>query len=158
MRKKIFFLLFVLCLIKLYDIAGRSLNFSPNLLINSFKEDGGEKISLGITADDVIPMRSFFLSKNIMEFKLSEKIKKNYEIYYLRMMEFYYPIREVKNTTFICLGFWFWMLFGGSCWFLGGLEVGEHPKDSFCQIIVQIRLQDALKYLRWGSIEKTEVV
>ena len=62
MRKKIFFLLFVLCLIKLYDIAGRSLNFSSNLLINSFKEDGGEKSSLGITADDVIPIRSFFLN------------------------------------------------------------------------------------------------
>ena len=88
MRKKIVFLLFVLCLIKLYDIAGRGLNFSPNLLINSFKEDGGEKSSLGIIADDVIPMRSFFLSKNITEFKLSDKIKKNHEIYYLRMMEF----------------------------------------------------------------------
>ena len=101
MRKKIVFLLFVLCLIKLYDIAGRSLNFSPNLLINSFKEDGGEKSSLGITADDVIPMRSFFLSKNIMEFKLSEKIKKNHTIYYLRMMEFNYPIKEVKNTPIL---------------------------------------------------------
>ena len=101
MRKKIVFLLFVLCLIKLYDIAGRSLSFSPNLLINSFKEDGGEKSSLGITADDVIPMRNFFLSKNIMEFKLSEKTKKNHEIYYLRMMEFYYPIRVVKNTPIL---------------------------------------------------------
>ena len=98
MRKKIFFLLFVLCLIKLYDIAGRSLNFSPNLLINSFNEDGGEKSSLCIICDDVIPIRNFFLSKNIMEFKLSKKIKKSHEIYYLRMMEFYYPIREVKNT------------------------------------------------------------
>ena len=98
MRKKIIFLLFVLCLIKLYDIAGRSLNFSPNLLINSFKEDGGEKSSLVFTGDDVIPIRNFFLSNNIMEFKLSEKIKKNHEIYYLRMMEFNYPIKEVKNT------------------------------------------------------------
>ena len=56
LKKKIVFLLFVLCLIKLYDIAGRSLNFSPNLLINSFKEDGGEKSSLGIIGDDVIPI------------------------------------------------------------------------------------------------------
>ena len=103
MRNIFFFLLFVLCLIKLYDIAGRSLNFSPNLLINSFKEDGGEKSSLGITADDVIPIRSFFLSNNIMEFKLSEKTKKNYEIYYLRMMEFNYPIKEVKNTPILLL-------------------------------------------------------
>ena len=101
MRKKIVFLLFVLCLIKLYDIAGRSLNFSPNLLINSFKEDGGEKSSLGIIGDDVIPIRNFFLSKNIMEFKLSKKIKKNHENYYLRMMEFNYPIREAKNTPIL---------------------------------------------------------
>ena len=101
MRKKIVFLLFVLCLIKLYDIAGRSLNFSPNLLINSFKEDGGEKSSLGFTADDVIPIRSFFLSNNITEFKLSEKIKKNHAIYHLRMMEFNYPIKMTQKASIL---------------------------------------------------------
>ena len=37
------------------------------------------------------------------------------------------------------------VVLGVSWWFLGGLEGGEQPKDWFCQIIVQIRLQDAEK-------------
>ena len=41
MRKKIIYLLFVLCLIKLYHIADRSLKFSPNLLLSSFKKNAG---------------------------------------------------------------------------------------------------------------------
>ena len=60
MRKKLFYLLFVLCLFKLYHIADRSLKFSPNLLINSFNQNVGEKISLGITGNDVISIKNFF--------------------------------------------------------------------------------------------------
>ena len=45
MRNKLFYLLFVLCLIKLYDIADRSLNFSTDLLQKSFKQGAGEKNS-----------------------------------------------------------------------------------------------------------------
>ena len=101
MRKKIFFLLFVLCLIKLYDIAGRSLNFSPHLLINSFKQNVGEKISLGFSAEDVIPIRNFFLSKNILEYKLSEEILKNYELYYQRIIELSYPIKMKQSASIL---------------------------------------------------------
>ena len=101
MRKKFFFLLFVLCLIKLYDIAGRSLNFSPNLLINSFKQNVGEKISLGFAAEDVIPIRNFFLSKNILEYKLSEEILKNYELYYQRIIELSYPIKMKQSASIL---------------------------------------------------------
>ena len=101
MRKKIVFLLFVLCLIKLYDIAGRSLNFSPNLLINSFKQNVGEKISLGLAAEDVIPIRNFFLSKNILEYKLSEEILKNYELYYQRIIELSYPIKMKQSASIL---------------------------------------------------------
>ena len=101
MRKKIVFLLFVLCLIKLYDIAGRSLNFSPNLLINSFKQNVGEKISLGFAAEDVIPIRNFFLSKNILEYKLSEEILKNYELYYQRIIELSYPIKMKQSASIL---------------------------------------------------------
>ena len=66
MKKKIIYFLFLLSLIKLYDIADRSLNFSPNLLINSFEQNAGEKSSLGFLADDFIKIRNFFLSKNIL--------------------------------------------------------------------------------------------
>ena len=54
MRKKIIFLLFFLCLAKLYHIADRRMNFSLNLLINSFSVNAGEQSSLGLIASDVI--------------------------------------------------------------------------------------------------------
>ena len=101
MREKLFYLLFVLCLIKLYHIADQSLKFSPNLLVNSFNQNVGEKISLGKTADDVIQIRNFFLSKNILEFNLSEEILQNYEIYYQRIIEFTYPIKMKQNAQIL---------------------------------------------------------
>ena len=101
MRKKIIYLLFILCLIKLYDIADRSLKFSPKLLINSFQKNAGEKSSLNFTTDDIIPIRNFFLSKDIHEFKLSEKIIKNDDVYYLALVEFNYPINVVQNASIL---------------------------------------------------------
>ena len=101
MKKKIVFLLFVLCLIKLYHIADRSLSFSPNLLINSFKPYSGEKSSLGIIGVDIIPIRDFFQSQNILEFQLSEEIIKKHEIVYQRIIEFIYPIKMKQNATIL---------------------------------------------------------
>ena len=77
MRKKIIFLLFALCLFKLYDIAGRSLNFSPNLFVNSFKKNAGEQSSLNHMSNKVVPLRNFLLSKNILDYKLSEEMMRN---------------------------------------------------------------------------------
>ena len=101
MRKKLFYILFVLCLIKLYHIADRSLKFSPNLLINSFNQNVGEKISLGTTGNDVISIKNFFLSKNILAYKLSEEILKNHEIYYQRIIEFSYPIKMTQKAPIL---------------------------------------------------------
>ena len=101
MKKKIIFLLFILCLIKLYHIADRSLNFSTKLLMNSFKPYAGEESSLLNSGTDVIPIRNFFLSNNISEFKLSEEIIKNHEMYYQRIIEFSYPIKIKKNATIL---------------------------------------------------------
>jgi len=100
MRKKIIYLLFLLSLIKLYDIADRSLNFSPNLLVNSFEQNAGEKNSLGFFADDFIKIRNFFLSKNISKFKLSDEIIKNEDkLSYLNIIEFNYPIKMEQSST-----------------------------------------------------------
>ena len=104
MKKKLFYFILVLCLIKLYDIAYRSLNFSPNLLINSFNHKVGEKISLGKTADDLISLKEFFLNKNVLNYKLSEEILENYEVYYQGIVEFVYPIKlEQKASTLVAL-------------------------------------------------------
>ena len=101
MRNKFFYLLLILCLIKLYYIADQSLHFSPTLLINSFKQNAGEKSSLGITADDIIPIKNFFMTKNISEYKLSEEIIKNNEIYYQRIIEFTYPIKIKQKASIL---------------------------------------------------------
>ena len=102
MRKKIFYLLFILSLIKLYDIADRSLNFSPNLLINSFEQNAGEKSSLGFFGDDFIKIRNFFLSKNILKFKLSNEIIKNEDqLSYLNIIQFNYPIKMEQSSTIL---------------------------------------------------------
>ena len=101
MRKKFFYLLFVLCLVKLYHIADRSLQFSPNLLINSFKQNVEERSSLGNLSVDVIPIRNFFLNKNVLEYKLSKEILKNHEIYYQRLMEFTYPIKIKQKASIL---------------------------------------------------------
>ena len=102
MRKKIIYLLFLLCLIKLYDIADRSLKFSPNLLANSFQENAGEKDSLNFLADDFISIRNFFVSKNILKFKLSNGIIKDEDqLSYSNIIEFNYPIRMEQTSPFL---------------------------------------------------------
>ena len=102
MRKKIIYLLFLLCLIKLYDIADRSLKFSPSLLINSFQENAGEKDSLNFLADDFISIRNFFVSKNILKFKLSNGIIKDEDqLSYSNIIEFSYPIRMKQTSPFL---------------------------------------------------------
>jgi len=101
MKKKLFYLFFILSLIKLYDIADRSLNFSPNLFLTSFTHNAGENISLGTTAKDVIPIRDFFLKENILEYKLSEEILKNHEIFYQRIVELNYPTKIKLNATIV---------------------------------------------------------
>ena len=99
MKKKIIYLLFVLCLIKLYHIADRSLKFSPTILINSFGKSVAERSSLNFTADDVLPIRNFLVSKNISEFKFKDGIMKNPDMTYQSIIEFTYPIKIKPYAT-----------------------------------------------------------
>jgi hypothetical protein len=101
MKKKIIYLLFILCLIKLYHIADRSLKFSPNILINSFGKSVAEKSSLNFTADDVLPIRNFFVSKNIQEFKFKDGIMKNPDMSYQSIIEFAYPVKMKQHATIL---------------------------------------------------------
>ena len=102
MSKKIIHLLFILCLTKLYYIADQSLQFSPNLLANSFSSHVNEKSSLGVTSSDVIPMKNFFIKRKIKEFDVSNEIKDNFpEIFFLRILEYNYPIKYKKNSTIV---------------------------------------------------------
>ena len=100
MKKKLLYLFFFLCLIKLYDIADRSLNFSTDLLQKSFKHGSGEKNSFISAADDFIPIKNFFTNKSITNFKLSKEIlKKENIVAYMTMIEFNYPIYVVRSVT-----------------------------------------------------------
>jgi len=101
MNKKIIYLLFFLSLTKLYYIADKSVNFSSDLLLTSFKKNAGEKSSLKYTGIDVIPIRDFFVNNNISEFELSEEIMKNHNHYYQKIIEFTYPVKIKKKTNIL---------------------------------------------------------
>ena len=98
MKNKIIYLLFIFCVAKIYYIADQNSKFSLTLLANSFKKNSGEKISLGLAANDVIASKKIFLSKNISEFKLSDEIMEKRAEIYQRMIEFNYPIKNKKNA------------------------------------------------------------
>ena len=101
MKTKIIFIIFILCLAKLYHIAERRMNFSLDLLINSFSLNAGERSSLAPFASDVIKIKDFFLIKNVSEYKLSENVLKNCPRCSQRIMEFTYPIKFNQNATFL---------------------------------------------------------
>lgn len=101
MKNKIFFVLLVFCLLKLYHIADRSLYFSPNLLINSFHKNAGEKESLLSMSDEVISIRDYLQERNITKFGLSDEILKEHENFYMRIIEFNYPIKMSKNSPIL---------------------------------------------------------
>ena len=101
MRKKIIFLLFFLCLAKLYHIADRRMNFSLNLLINSFSVNAGEKSSLGPIADDYISIKNIFLNKKISVFKISEYILEECPSCSHRIVEFVYPIKFKQDANIL---------------------------------------------------------
>ena len=83
MYKKLFYIILLLCFFKLFHVAYKSVQFSPNILFNSFKRNVAEKSSLGFASNDVIPLRDFFLDRNISEFSLSKKLlKKKTIIFY----------------------------------------------------------------------------
>lgn len=104
MSKNFFIALFVLCLIKLFHISYKSVNFSPNLLFNSFQENAGEDVSLGFAFIDVVPIRNYFKNENISEFNISEEILKNHQIYYQRIVELSYPVKmNIKSSTLVAL-------------------------------------------------------
>ena len=101
MKKKIFYFLFVLCLIKLYHISDQSLHFSSKLLANSFSKNTGEKESLGYLSKDLIQIREFFHESNISDYELSREISDT-DLYHQRIIEFTYPIKlKNKSTTLI---------------------------------------------------------
>ena len=101
MRKKIIFLLFFCCLAKLYHIADRRMDFSLDLLINSFTVSAAEQSSLGQIADDVVLIKNIFLNKNVSEFMLSEDILRICPRCSHRIIEFIYPIKIKQNAAFL---------------------------------------------------------
>ena len=100
MHKKLFYLILLLCFFKLFHVAYKSVQFSPNILFNSFKRNVAEKSSLGFASNDVIPLRNFFLDRNISEFTLSKKFveDKDNNILYMSIIEFNYPIKLSENS------------------------------------------------------------
>ena len=98
MEKKIVIFIFILCLAKLYYIGERSLRFSPNILFSFYQKNIAEKESLGPIGVDIISIRNYFVSNNVVNFRFTDKTIKNYEIYYQRLVEFAYPAKVNKDA------------------------------------------------------------
>ena len=52
-------------------------------------------------SDEVIPIRDYFQERNITKFKLSDEILKEHENYYMRIIEFNYPIKMSKDASIL---------------------------------------------------------
>mgnify|MGYP006201104103 FL=1 len=101
MKNKIIFVLFLLSLIKLYHIADQRMDFSFNLLLNSFNKTAGEKSSLGTLAEDYIFIKKTFKEKKILDYKISDYIIEDCPGCSHRIVEFTYPTQFNSNATFL---------------------------------------------------------
>ena len=101
MKNKIIFILFLLCIVKLYHIADQRVDFSLNLLLNSFNKNAGEKNSLGPLSDDYILIKKTFYEKKILEYKISDYILKDCPGCSHKIVEFTYPILFNSNANIL---------------------------------------------------------
>ena len=86
MHKKLFYFILLLCFFKLFHVAYKSVQFSPNILFNSFKRNVAEKSSLGFVSKDVIPLidkgilsNTLISTRTAKEYHLTSNQASNYE-------------------------------------------------------------------------------
>ena len=89
-------LIIIICLIKLFHIGSR-VNFSSNLLQNSFKKGFANNIAVN---DNILQAHALIKKSRISNFNLSNNlILSNY--FRQRIVEFSYPARFDKNSKFV---------------------------------------------------------
>lgn len=98
-RNNIIFLslIFIICLIKLFHIGYFRVNFSTNLLFNSFEKDFANNSAVN---ENILEAHGLIKKSNISTFNLSNNlILSGY--FRQRIVEFSYPIRFDKSSKFI---------------------------------------------------------
>ena len=98
-RNNIIFLslIFIICLIKLFHIGYFRVNFSTNLLFNSFEKDFANNSAVN---ENILEAHGLIKKSNISAFNLSNNlILSGY--FRQRIVEFSYPIRFDKSSKFI---------------------------------------------------------
>tara|TARA_E500000178_G_scaffold343785_1_gene391063 strand:+ start:51 stop:452 length:402 start_codon:yes stop_codon:yes gene_type:complete len=99
--EKIFSIIFLLCLVKIFHIGYFSSHFSFKTLSNSFSEFNNEAESLDIYANDLIPIKKYLIKKEINSYKIEDQILNDCEALCQRIIEFNYPIKHIRNSNYI---------------------------------------------------------
>ena len=95
--KKIKFFFLILCVIQLFYIFHFRSGFKYEIIKNPFNESSG--ISYALSAE-VIEANSILKKQKVIDFNLSEDLKKNTYLYQ-RIIEFNYPIRINESSKLI---------------------------------------------------------
>ena len=92
--KKLKFFFIILCVIQLFYIFHFRSGFKYEIIKNPFNESSG--ISYALSAE-VIEANSILKKQKVIDFNLSESLKKDTYLYQ-RTIEFNYPIRVSENS------------------------------------------------------------
>ena len=95
--KKFKFFFIILCVIQLFYIFHFRSGFKYEIIKNPFNENAG--ISYALSAE-VIEVNSILKKQKVIDFNLSEDLKKNTYLYQ-RIIEFNYPIRINESSKLI---------------------------------------------------------
>ena len=95
--KKLKFFFLILCVIQLFYIFHFRSNFKYEIIKNPFDESSG--ISYALSAE-VIEVNSILKKQKVIDFNLSEGLKKDTYLYQ-RTIEFNYPIRVNESSKLI---------------------------------------------------------
>ena len=95
--KKFKFFFIILCVIQLFYIFHFRSGFKYEIIKNPFNENAG--ISYALSAE-VIEVNSILKKQKVIDFNLSESLKKDTYLYQ-RTIEFNYPIRINESSKFV---------------------------------------------------------
>ena len=95
--KKFKFFFVILCVIQLFYIFHFRSGFKYEIIKNPFNESSG--ISYALSAE-VIEANSILKKQKVIDFNLSESLKKDTYLYQ-RIIEFNYPIRINESSKFV---------------------------------------------------------
>ena len=95
--KKIFFFFIIICAVQFIYIFQFRSNFNYEIIKNPFDVDSGISYSV---SPEIIESRTILKNQKVLDFNLSDIIKKN-DYLYQRTIEFNYPIKVNNSSAFV---------------------------------------------------------